>query len=180
MADWPGTAVCLETIAWLHASGGECTRAAKVFGAVKTMLHNMGAPLPVVMRKDHDAWVEHARGELGDTTYEKAVASGACLTPDDSIAFALDEEPTSTPPQETADVYADVTLTRREQEIAGLIAEGLSNREIAAHLVIAQRTAEGHVDHILHKLGFTSRAQVAVWVVEWRAHHGHSSPRSPN
>jgi non-specific serine/threonine protein kinase len=48
--------------------------------------------------------------------------------------------------------------------VAGLIAEGLSNREIAARLVVAQRTAEGHVENILSKLGFTSRAQVAGWL----------------
>ena len=57
-------------------------------------------------------------------------------------------------------------LTRREHEIAGLIGEGLSNREIAARLVISQRTAETHVEHILSKLGFTSRAQVARWVAD--------------
>jgi len=48
--------------------------------------------------------------------------------------------------------------------VAALIAEGLSNREIAARLVVAQRTAEGHVENILSKLSFTSRAQVAGWL----------------
>jgi DNA-binding NarL/FixJ family response regulator len=60
-------------------------------------------------------------------------------------------------------------LTRREREIAGLLAEGLTNKEIAARLVISQRTAETHVDHILSKLGMTSRAQVASWVAELEA-----------
>ena len=48
--------------------------------------------------------------------------------------------------------------------MARLIAGGRSNKEIAAELVISQRTAEGHVERILAKLGFTSRAQVAAWV----------------
>ncbi len=60
-------------------------------------------------------------------------------------------------------------LTRREREIAGLLAEGLSNKEIAARLVISQRTVETHVDHVLGKLGITSRAQVASWVAEQEA-----------
>jgi DNA-binding NarL/FixJ family response regulator len=60
-------------------------------------------------------------------------------------------------------------LTRREREIAELITRGLSNKEIAGALVISQRTAEGHVEHILTKLGFTSRAQIAAWVAERRA-----------
>jgi DNA-binding NarL/FixJ family response regulator len=51
-------------------------------------------------------------------------------------------------------------------EIAQLVAQGMTNKAIAASLVIAQRTAEGHVEHILNKLGFNSRAQIAAWVGE--------------
>ena len=59
-----------------------------------------------------------------------------------------------------------VNLTRREREIASLVAQGLTNREIAERLFIAERTAEGHVESIRNKLGFRSRTQVAAWVVE--------------
>jgi len=52
-------------------------------------------------------------------------------------------------------------LTRREGEISGLVAEGLSNKEIAERLVISPRTVETHVQNVLTKLGFTSRAQIA-------------------
>lgn len=55
-------------------------------------------------------------------------------------------------------------LSRREREVAALVAEGLSNREIAEKLFISERTAEGHVEQIRNKLGFKSRAQVAAWV----------------
>jgi DNA-binding NarL/FixJ family response regulator len=54
-------------------------------------------------------------------------------------------------------------LTRREREIAELVAHGLTNRQIARLLHIAERTAENHVQHILTKLGFTSRSQIAAW-----------------
>jgi membrane-bound ClpP family serine protease/DNA-binding CsgD family transcriptional regulator len=54
-------------------------------------------------------------------------------------------------------------LTRREREIAALIARGLTNRQIAAELVIAETTADRHVSNILGKLAFATRAQVAVW-----------------
>jgi non-specific serine/threonine protein kinase len=57
-------------------------------------------------------------------------------------------------------------LTRRERQVADLVSRGLTNKQIAAKLVISQRTAQGHVEHILTKLGFTSRAQIAAWVVE--------------
>ena len=52
---------------------------------------------------------------------------------------------------------------RREYEIAGLVALGRSNKEIASGLSISQRTAENHIDHILRKLGYGSRAQIATW-----------------
>jgi DNA-binding CsgD family transcriptional regulator/tetratricopeptide (TPR) repeat protein len=57
-------------------------------------------------------------------------------------------------------------LTRREQEVAALVAKGLTNRDIAQTLVIAEGTVGAHIDHILNKLGFRSRAQIAVWSSE--------------
>jgi serine/threonine-protein kinase PknK len=67
------------------------------------------------------------------------------------------------------DSPAAAVLTKREREIAELIAQGMSNKGIASSLVLSQRTAEGHVEHILTKLGFTSRAQVAAWVSRRRS-----------
>jgi DNA-binding CsgD family transcriptional regulator len=61
---------------------------------------------------------------------------------------------------------SDGGLTRREREVAALIATGKSNRAIAEALVIGERTVEGHVGNLLGKLGFTSRAQISVWAVE--------------
>lgn len=57
-------------------------------------------------------------------------------------------------------------LTRRERQVAALIAQGKSNREIAEALVVSERTAATHVGNILNKLGFASRTQVAAWAVE--------------
>jgi DNA-binding NarL/FixJ family response regulator len=58
-----------------------------------------------------------------------------------------------------------VMLSSRETEVARLVAEGLTNRQIARRLVISQRTAENHVQHILTKLGFATRSQIAAWSV---------------
>ena len=66
-------------------------------------------------------------------------------------------------------------LTPREQEVAVLIAHGLTNREIATRMVITERTAESHVQHILEKLGVNSRGRIAAWAVE----HGlHAPPKA--
>jgi non-specific serine/threonine protein kinase len=63
-------------------------------------------------------------------------------------------------------------LTPREREVAGLIAQGMTNRQIAEALQISERTAGAHVEHMLSKLKFRSRAQVAVWAAE----HGLQRP----
>jgi DNA-binding CsgD family transcriptional regulator len=55
------------------------------------------------------------------------------------------------------------TLSPREAEVAKLVAQGLTNRQIAEHLFISERTAKNHVQHILSKLGFTARSQIAAW-----------------
>ena len=66
-------------------------------------------------------------------------------------------------------------LTRRELQVAHLVAEGLSNREIASRLTISTRTAESHIEHLLGKLGLNSRAQIAAWV----AHSLQDRPTPP-
>jgi DNA-binding NarL/FixJ family response regulator len=60
-------------------------------------------------------------------------------------------------------------LTKREKEVAELVADGMSNKQIAERLVISLRTAEGHVEKILSKQGFTTRTQIASWVTRQRA-----------
>ena len=54
-------------------------------------------------------------------------------------------------------------LTRRQLEVAGLVAKGLTNREIAERLTLSERTAENHVQHIMIKLGLRNRSSIAVW-----------------
>jgi len=66
-------------------------------------------------------------------------------------------------PTEAVRVAARV-LSRREREVAQLVAGGLSNREIAQRLYLSERTVDNHLHHILDKLGFDSRVQVATWM----------------
>jgi DNA-binding NarL/FixJ family response regulator len=103
------------------------------------------------------------RSAIGDAAFDSAFARGAAYAFERAVALALGEE---AEPSRTTKPGMAGRLTPRESEIAGLIGEGLSNREIAARLVISQRTAETHVEHILSKLGFTSRAQVGRWLAE--------------
>lgn len=71
------------------------------------------------------------------------------------------------------------TLTARELEVAALVAEGLTNKEIAARLFLSERTAEGHLEHIRDKLGFSTRSQIATWYTQTRGAPVATLPATP-
>ena len=100
------------------------------------------------------------RQALGETAFQAAWRRGLDL-PADVFACALQQPPDKPPAPAVPD---GAPLTPRELQVARLVAGGRSNKEIAAQLVISPRTAEGHVERILAKLGVTSRAQAAAWV----------------
>jgi predicted ATPase/DNA-binding CsgD family transcriptional regulator len=162
-----GTAQCLETLAWIAASGDAYERAGRLLGAADALWRAIDASLFSHMAGHHDRCEKETRRALGDRSFSAAHQHGAHASVSDNVAYALGEEAEQA--DSVRDRTADVRLTHRELEIADLVAQGLSNREIAAKLVISQRTAEGHVEHILTKLGFASRAQIAAWAAERRA-----------
>ncbi|MCN9244548.1 helix-turn-helix transcriptional regulator [Streptomyces sp. RY43-2] len=82
---------------------------------------------------------------------------------DEAMAYVLDDA------AEAAESARRPGLTRRESQVAELVTEGLSNKDIAARLTIAQRTTENHVERILRRPGSASRTQLAVWAYEQRA-----------
>jgi DNA-binding CsgD family transcriptional regulator len=69
-----------------------------------------------------------------------------------------------------------VELTRREQEVADLVARGLSNAAVARELYLSPATVATHISHILEKLGFSSRVEIAAWIVERRLREEASGP----
>jgi DNA-binding CsgD family transcriptional regulator/sugar lactone lactonase YvrE len=75
---------------------------------------------------------------------------------------------------------APVRLSRRESEVAGLVAQGLTNREIATKLFLSERTVDGHLEHVREKLGVNTRAQIAAWVVRQDAIGVATAPAEPD
>jgi predicted ATPase/DNA-binding CsgD family transcriptional regulator len=143
LGDWFGAALCLQALSRGLAAGGQQERAARLAGAADTGLRALGIAVPG--RRPQTGPVSRLAGQR---TLESAVR--------DALGEGTDD-----PPAPRAD---RPTLTRRELETARLVCRGLTNREIAATLVIARRTAETHIQNILTKLGFSSRAQIAAWV----------------
>ena len=105
------------------------------------------------------------RARLGALAFEVAWAEGEALAPARAIALALADDPGDRPavaaPAGQDEAFPDGRLTRRERQVAVLVAQHLSNRQIAERLVISERTAENHVQRILDKLGLRSRQQLA-------------------
>ncbi|MQA61392.1 MAG: hypothetical protein GEU86_07815 [Actinophytocola sp.] len=161
-------AFCFEILAWAAGGEGKPARAARLLGAADRLWRRIGAPL-FGMRHlvtCHEEQTAAVRAALGAKAFDTEFERGTVISTDDAIAYALDER--ERVPEGTGAARGDTSLTKRELEVAELIAQGLSNKEIAAKLVISRRTAEAHVEHILGKLAFSSRAQVAAWVAEQR------------
>jgi non-specific serine/threonine protein kinase len=162
-----GMAMGLEVLAWSAAADDAHEDAARLLGAVAAALDSVGGGLFRTLQDGHDACVLRTLTALGEQTYDTLVSEGAALRFEDAIALGLGRRGDAA--QGAAAGRSGVRvprLTRRESEVARLVAQGLTDREIAERLVLAPRTAEGHVQRALRKLGFTSRQQLAGWVVE--------------
>jgi non-specific serine/threonine protein kinase len=102
-------------------------------------------------------------GQLAPAEVATCAATGRAMSLRETVAMVTG--PWTADP-EVAPERSGPHLTRRESEVARLVAAGLSNRQIADRLFISPRTAEYHVEQIRNKLGFHSRAQVAAWSAE--------------
>jgi len=151
-----------EAMASIASERGAGERVATLLGCSNRLLESMASPLLEFQRPRRQASEEFARSSLSETAFAKALARGAAMTIDEGVAYAVDQkEPAQRASANSAE--PSTHLTRRERDIAALVALGLSNKQIAAKLVVSQRTAESHILNILNKLGFNSRTQIASW-----------------
>jgi non-specific serine/threonine protein kinase len=167
-----GSIWCIGALARIEFDQGRAERAAVLIGAMRELSVATGADRTVVPRVSQvrQEYADRIHDALGDRAYAAALERGRLLSLEDLIGMALGERSRETAePGAPAANQPEVVLSAREREVAELVAEGLSNRQIAERLVISTRTAEGHVQRVLVKLGFTSRAQLAAWVTARRA-----------
>ncbi|MCQ4118317.1 protein kinase domain-containing protein [Rhodococcus tibetensis] len=166
LVDDPFTAaMTLEALAWIAGTEDGARRAAILMGAAEALGRALGSSsvlFPTLLVR-HEDCERLTRTALGERAFEAARREGALLGFEEAVAYALGEGPQTATPLAGSSATG---LTKREREVADLVAQGLTNKAIAARLVISPRTAQGHVEHILTKLGFTSRTQIAGWVVE--------------
>jgi non-specific serine/threonine protein kinase len=159
-ADRRGIADCITGLGCVLVSMRQPEQAARLFGLAETLRETTGSPIWPANVPDFERSL--ALLDLcGDrSVVAPAWTAGRALPLDGTLAELLAEGASS------EQLAGNMPLTPRERDVAILVADGLTNREIGARLFITEGTARLHVKHILQKLGFASRAQIAAWAVE--------------
>jgi DNA-binding CsgD family transcriptional regulator len=146
-----------------HAAGsGQARLAAQLLGAADTVRTGAGASVMPFLAPQVARAEASAIAALGASRFEADFKAGSRLSRDAAVRLALGE------PGHVAAAAPDSAgaglLAKREAEVARLVADGLSNKEIGARLFISEHTVDSHVRSILNKLGCNSRAQIAAWM----------------
>ncbi|WP_019630554.1 ATP-binding protein [Actinomadura atramentaria] len=162
LGDRLGVSLALDMVAACLVTLDQPMQAARLLGCADRLRRYTGTtlfgPQHALLREVYERTaVETLGADAFRTAYETGEALGMAV----AVGEALAERPAPSAPDERPDRPA---LTPREREIAELVAAGLTNREIADRLVIAKRTVDSHVEHILAKLGFSSRARIGEWM----------------
>jgi DNA-binding CsgD family transcriptional regulator len=171
IGNWGYAVYCLEGLAGLAGARAQGARAARLWGAAEVLRTNIGAPPTPETRQYYEPSMATARALLGEAAWEAAFAHGSAMSAEEVAGYALSEEgPSERLPAggETDDPLTTNPLTAREREVAAMVAQGMSNRQIASDLFLSEHTVKRHISKILRKLGLVSRAEVAAWVTEGR------------
>ena len=167
LQDRIGTAYCLDLLAWISSAHGRHTRASVLLGTVARLWEPTGTTLGGVLglQQEHLRIEDEVRRALGPQLHARQLHIGATGELADVVRMVADDTATVAGPRRPGSASAGPRsgpgeLTAREREVAALVSDGLSNRQIAEKLVISKRTADAHVEHILAKLGAASRVEV--------------------
>jgi DNA-binding CsgD family transcriptional regulator len=146
----------LECLAGVAADTGSEREAARLFGSAEAIRNRTGLVRFKVYDAGYESSVATVRNALERDEFERAWDEGAKLSMSEAISYALRGH---TGRKRPASGWTSLTPT--ELDIARLVAEGLTNREVAARLFVSPRTVQTHLTHIYTKLGVTSRVQLA-------------------
>lgn len=162
LGDRAGMAFVLERVGLAASLRGLPAEALRMAAAAEMLREAIGAPLGPSARTGHDGWLSTTRAALSSAAATAAWEAGRALSLEQAFAEAMQLQP----PPAVREQDPIAQLSAREREVAALVAEGLTNRDIAERLVVSERTAENHVQHVLNRLGLRSRTQVAAWAVQ--------------
>jgi non-specific serine/threonine protein kinase len=155
----------LDALACQAAMVGRPQRAARLLGAAESLQAETGIRLMRHLEPLLAQARETLSAALAPAALESETQAGRRMARDEAVAYALDEKKAARPagpPKATSRML----LSKREVEIAELVAQGLSNKEIATRVFLSERTVETHVSNILDKLGVNSRVEISTWVAQ--------------
>jgi non-specific serine/threonine protein kinase len=158
-----GLADSFEVAGWA-AADIDAASATRFLGVAASLREILRTPLASVYRGGHEHYSGLLRTKLG-SRYQDRWASGRRLPLVEAVQLATNGRAVA---PSSRQLQLEDGLTSRELEIAGLVATGATNRQIAAELVISDQTAKFHVHNILAKLGFRSRSEIASWYTRQR------------
>lgn len=149
-------AMCVAGLGGIAAARGEARKAAILLGAVGAQLKEIGASVWPADRADYERYLTMTRGQMTERDFEQAWQAGQGMAPEEAYMYVQDMgaegRAPAAPPRPTLG-----ELTAREIEVIELLAQGLSNAEIAARLVLSRRTIHAHLQSIYSKLGVNTR-----------------------
>jgi non-specific serine/threonine protein kinase len=161
-----GVAQCQEALAYVASEQAHYETAARLIGAAAALRARLAAWPPDTEQARISAVERALVGALGPQDADRLIHAGRTMpaqhAKDLAMAVAWGAAPSDPEPQQ------QVPLTRREQQVAALVASGRTNRQIGRVLGISEKTAEVHLHHVMSKLDVRSRAQVAAWAVTQR------------
>jgi ATP/maltotriose-dependent transcriptional regulator MalT len=166
--------LCLEGVACAVAAQGEAVQAARLWGAAEHLREGIGGAIPTLLQRLYEPFLLKARDRAGDDVFAAAWAEGRLL-PIRVVRGLQGQAPlaaSSAPPplqittSGTTRTRLPAGLTEREAEVLRLVAQGLSDKQVAEQLVIAPRTVGTHLSSIYQKLGVSSRTAATRFAIE--------------
>jgi predicted ATPase/DNA-binding SARP family transcriptional activator/DNA-binding CsgD family transcriptional regulator len=167
----PSVINTLEGMASLAGALENDSRAAHLWGSAAAAREVTGIALPPGERALHEPYLAPARSRLGEELWEEALDEGRAMSLEEAAEYALAKQaepiaPVSPASEDSSAEQLPISLTPREKEVALLVAQELSNRQIASTLTLSEHTVATHVRNVLKKLGLYSRNQIAAWFAE--------------
>jgi predicted ATPase/DNA-binding CsgD family transcriptional regulator len=166
LGDSWGTLELLEGLACIAGAKGEAEKAARLFGSAEALREAMGVGPWAALRTLEERYLVGARSRLKEGAWRRAWGEGYAMSMGAAIEYALSEEEPSTTTLSSAAPERPAGLTPREMEVLGLVAEGLTNPQVAQKLFLSPRTVQRHLNSVYRKLGVSSRAAATRLALE--------------
>jgi non-specific serine/threonine protein kinase len=157
----------LNVAAALAGAQGQADRSARLWGAAESLRDSLGIVLSPFERSYYEPYVSAAQDRLDEASWEAAWAEGCSMTPEQAVEYALEPHPDAEGSEAPVSKRSyPAGLSEREVEVLRLVAQGMTNAQIAGELFVSPRTVNWHLGSVYRKLGFSSRVEATRFAAE--------------